>query len=116
MDDNTIIIEIDGQRFYVEAGRLHDLQYIDNKLVNVSNSSITLVSSYTTDASYPRITCSSMSQCRYYSGSGYNYSPVTSNYNQISNHSIYELGSYGLQSAILFAILLLTGVRLVWKR
>lgn len=115
MDNNEIIIEIDGRQYYIEAGRLSDLKYINGKLVNVSNSTLYLVSSFSTETTYPRIQCSAMQQCRYYSSSGYNYTAVTDNYT-IQKHSIYELGSLGLQSAILFAILILTGVRMIWKR
>lgn len=116
MDNNEIEIVIDGHTYYIEASRLPDLSFIGGKLVNTSNSSIYLVSSFSTETTYPRIQCSSMQQCRYYASSSYNYTGVTSNYSISGKHSIYELGPYGLQSAILFAILLLTGVRLIWKR
>lgn len=116
MDSNWIIITIDGQDYYIEADRLPDLAYIDGKLVNTSNSTITLVSSYSTDQTYPYITFSAMRQGRYYRSSGYNYTAVTSNYTVKSKFSIYQIGSNGIQSAILFALILILGVRLIWKR
>ena len=60
MGNDVVIITIDGQDYYVQASRLNDLAYIDNKLVNVSNSTITLVSSYSTENTYPRITLSAL--------------------------------------------------------
>lgn len=116
MDSNWVIITIDGQDYYIEASRLADLAYIDGKLVNTSNSSITLVSSYSTDTTYPRITFSAMQQGRYYRSSNYTYTAVNSNYTLKSKYSVYQLGTNGIQSAILFTLILILGVRLIWKR
>lgn len=115
MDENEVEITINGRTYYIEAARLKDLDYIDNKLVNTSNSSITLVTSFDTQNTYPRISCPAMQACRYYASSASNYSTVTSNYT-ITKHSIYELGDLGLSSACLFVLILLLGVRLIWKR
>lgn len=116
MGDSFVIITIDGQDYYVEASRLNDIAYIDGKLVNVSNSTIYLVSSYSTETTYPRIILSGMQQGRYYRTYSSNYTAVTSNYTIKSSHSIYQLGTVGIQSAILFILIILLGVRLVWKR
>lgn len=116
MGDSFVIITIDGQDYYIEASRLNDLAYIGGKLVNVSNSTITLVSSFSTENTYPRITLSAMQQGRYYRASNVSYTAVTSNYSVKSNHSIYQLGSLGIQSAILFILIMILGVRLIWKR
>lgn len=115
MDENEIEITIDGRIYYIEASRLKDLDYIGGKLVNTSNSQINLVTSFDTGTTYPRITCSAMSQCRYYSSYNSNYSAVTSNYT-ISKHSIYELGDLGILSACLYVLILFLGVKLIWKR
>lgn len=115
MDENEVQIEINGRTYYIEASRLKDLDYIGGKLVNTSNSQITLVTSFDTGTTYPRITCAGMSQCRYYASSSSSYSAVTSNYT-IQNHSIYELGDIGIMSACLYILVLLLGVRLIWKR
>lgn len=116
MDSNWIIITIDGQDYYIEADRLPDLAYIDGKLVNTSNSTITLVSSYSTETTYPRIQFSAMQQGRYYRSYNTSYTAVTSNYSLKSKFSIYQIGSNGIQSAILFLLILILGVRLIWKR
>lgn len=116
MDENWIIITIDGQDYYIEASRLPDLAYIGGKLVNTSNSTITLVSSYSTETTYPRITFSAMQQGRYYQRSGNTYVGVTSDYTLKSKFSIYQIGSQGIQSAILFALLIILGAKLIWKR
>lgn len=116
MDSNWVIITIDGQDYYIEADRLPDIAYIDGKLVNTSNSTITLVSSYSTETTYPRITFSAMQQGRYYQRANVSYIGVTSNYTLKSNFSIYQIGTQGIQSAILFALILFLGVRLIWKR
>ena len=115
MDENEVEITIDGRTYYIEASRLKDLDYIGGKLVNTSNSTITLITSFDTVNTYPRITCSAMSQCRYYASSSTNYTAVTNNYT-ISKHSVYELGDLGLLSACLYILILLLGVRLIWKR
>ena len=116
MDSNVIEIEIDGRTYYIEADRLPDLAYINNKLVNTSNTTIYLVSGYSTETIYPRIQCSAMQQCRYYGSYSTNYQAVTSNYTVKSDFSIYQIGSNGIQSAILFCLILILGVRLLWKR
>lgn len=115
MDENEVEVIINGRTYYIEASRLKDLDYIGGKLVNTSNSSITLVTSFDTQNTYPRISCSAMQACRYYASSNTNYSTVTSEY-QITKHSVYELGDLGLMSACLYILILLLGVRLIWKR
>lgn len=116
MDSNVVEIEINGRKYYIEADRLPDLAYINGKLVNTSNSTIYLVTDYSTETVYPRIQCSSMSQCRYYGSYNSSYQAVTSNYTVTSKFSIYQIGSNGIQSAILFALILILGMRLIWKR
>lgn len=116
MDSNVIEIEINGRTYYIEADRLPDLSYINGKLVNTSNSTIYLVTDYGTETVYPRIQCSAMSQCRYYGSYSSSYQAVTSNYTLISKFSIYQIGSNGIQSAMLFILVLILGVRLIWKR
>ena len=116
MDSNVIEIEINGRTYYIEADRLADLAYINNKLVNTSNSAIYLVTDYGTETVYPRIQCSAMSQCRYYGSYSSSYQAVTQNYTVTSKFSIYQIGSNGIQSAILFILILLLGARFIWKR
>lgn len=116
MDENVIQIEINGRTYYIEADRLPDLKYIDGRLVNISNSTLYLVSNFDVTTTYPRIQCSAMSQCRYYGSSSSSYSAVTSDYRLVSDFSIYQIGSSGIQSAILFILILILGVRLIWKR
>lgn len=116
MDDNVIEITINGVTYWIEANRLNDLHYIDNKLVNVSNSTITLVHSYDTVNTYPRITCSAMQQCRYYATNNTNYVGVSSNYSYEGKFNINTLQTSGLLSSILFGIIIILGVKLIWKR
>lgn len=115
MDDGYIIVTINGQDYYCQADRVNDLQYIDGKLVNVSNSSITLVSSFGTSLNYPYISASAMRQAILYNGSGYNGSAVTSNISYNKNSlSIYNTRDLTLVCMLLMLVLL--GVKLLWKR
>lgn len=116
MDDNVIIIEIDGQTYYISSDRVADLRYIDNKLVNVSNSSITLVHSFDTTSTYPRITCAAMSQCVYRASQQYTSVGVTSNYVYNGNFNIKTLQASGIQSYMLWILIAILGVKLLWKR
>lgn len=116
MDDNWIEITIDGRTYYIEAERLSDLAYIGGKLVNVSNSNITLVSSFDINTTYPRITCSSMSQCVYRSSQQSTQIGVTSQYSYVGNFNINTLSNSGISSYILFVLILILGVKLLWKR
>lgn len=116
MDDTVIIIEINGQTYYITADRLADLSYIDGKLVNVSNSTITLVHSYDTVTTYPRITCSAMSQCTYRATQQATQVGVTSNYVYNGDFNIKTLQASGIQSYILMLLIAILGVKLLWKR
>lgn len=116
MDDNVIIIEINGQTYYISSDRLADLGYIDNKLVNVSNSNITLVHSFDTVTTYPRITCASMSQCVYRSSQQSTQVGVTSNYIYNGDFNIKTLQASGIQSYILWILIAILGVKLLWKQ
>lgn len=116
MDDTVIIITINGQTYYITADRLADLSYIDGKLVNVSNTSITLVHSYDTVTTYPRISCSAMSQCTYRASQQSTAVGVTSNYTYSGDFNIRTLQSSGIQSYILMFLIAILGVKLLWKR
>lgn len=115
MDDGYIIVTIGGQDYYCQADRINDIKYIDGKLVNVSNSSITLVSSFGTSLTYPYISLQAMRQGVYYNGSGYTGTAVTSNisYNKKSL-AIYDTRDISIVSMLL--LLLILGVKLLWKR
>lgn len=116
MDNNYIEITIGNQTYYIEASRVSDLAYINNKLVNVSNSSITMVSSFDYNTTYPRITCASMSQCILRQNNSTSYTGVTQN---IVMPSQFNMNTLNIQSQnnILIALLsIIIGVKLLWKR
>ena len=57
MDKNWIEIILYGYTFYMPADRVRDLNYIDGKLVNISNSQISMVYEFSNTTTYPYITC-----------------------------------------------------------
>ena len=118
MDENYIIITINGVNYYIAADRLNDLAYIDNKLVNVSNSSIYLVNNFDYNNQYPRIQCSAMSQCILKQYNTSNYSLVTSNYSLANNQkfNINTLGNNGFNTLILMLLSLIVLFKLIWKK
>lgn len=116
MDDNLIEITINGTTYYIPAEQLQYLKYVDNKLVNISDHTIYLVSRFSTNTVYPRISCSSMAQCRYYQSASVDYSGVTSNYEYTGKFNINTIGQYGISSYILMILLIILGVKLIWKR
>lgn len=116
MDNNWIEITIDGRTYYIEAERLSDLAFINGRLVNTSNSSITLVNNFDTVTTYPRITCASMSQCIYRSSQQASQIGVTSNYVYNGNFNINTLSGTVVSQYILFILILILGVKLLWKR
>lgn len=113
MDNAPIEVTIDGTKYYIDSDRVEDIQYIDGKLVNVSNSSITLISSWGPTQNYPYITCSSMRQCVYYNGS-YQGSAVTAEMTYNKN-TLSALSSRDISLSILFILICILGVRLLWK-
>lgn len=116
MDKNFIEIEINGTIYYVEANRFADLAFIDNKLVNVSNSNITLVTSYSDQLTYPYISCQANRACLYRSSYNSNYSFVTSQPLIRSKFNFNTLQTNGLLTIIFFCLFILLGARLLWKR
>lgn len=63
MDKNWIEIILYGYTFYMEADRVRDLNYVDNMLVNVSQTAISMVNTFSNTTTYPYITCPSMRAC-----------------------------------------------------
>lgn len=118
MEDKYIIITINGQSYYIEASRVYDLSFINGKLVNISNSSITLVSDFdysNSNNTYPRITCNAMSQCSIRSTYNSNSYGVTSKIVMPQRFNMNTL-SLGVQNNILIGLLIiLLGVKLLWK-
>ena len=115
MDNNYIIITIGNTDYYIEASRLSDLAFINNKLVNVSHNSITMVNSFDTTNTYPRITCSAMSQCILRTSNQSNYTAVTSNYTYNNAFNMNILNN-SQQNTILIALLcVLISIKLLWK-
>lgn len=116
MENNYVIITINGVDYYIESDRLNDLAFIDNKLVNISNSNITLVNSFdSNNTTYPRITCSSMQQCILRSYSSSNYVGVTSNYQLKSKFNMNMLGINNQNNLIISLLFIILGVKLLWK-
>lgn len=116
MDNNYIIITIDGRDYYIQADKIFDLAFIDNKLVNISNSSITLVTSFDTVTTYPRITCNAMQQCTIRSSSTGSQYPVTSNYQLKDKFNINMLQSKHFYSLFLLLLFILVSFKLLHKK
>lgn len=116
MDDNYIIVTINDVQYYITADRVSDLAFINNKLVNISNSSITLVRSFDIQTTYPRITCNAMSQCRLQSSSTGSYTGVTSDIVLPDRFNMNVL-NLSMQSNIIIGLLLvLISLKLMWKK
>lgn len=116
MEDNFVIIKIGNTEYYIQATLLSNLVYIDNKLVNISNSSITLVHSFDINTTYPRITCNAMQQCRLQSNNTSNYSAVNTNYELIGKYNINTLGSINQNNIIIVLLFIIVSLKLLWKR
>lgn len=105
MDDNFVIITINNIDYYIDATRLKDLNYINNKLVNTSNSSITLVYNYDyQNTTYPRIVCSAQSQCYLQQNNTSTRVGVTSNYQLKGNYNFNILSTNMFNFIILFVL------------
>lgn len=116
MDNNYIEITIGSNTYYIEAERVSDLAYIDNKLVNVSNSSITMVTSFDSSTTYPRITCSAMQACILRSNSTSSYQLVYNNY-ELPNSFNMNLLTNSQQNTILIGLLtIILALKLLWKK
>lgn len=119
MEDNYIIITIGNNDYYIEASRLNDLNYINNKLVNTSNTSITLVSDYdynNTQNTYPRITCSAMSQCALRQTYNSTQVAVTNNYVLKNKFNMNTLGISNQNNILIALLTIILGLKLLWKK
>lgn len=116
MDPNFIQVTIGNNTYYLEASRIPDLAFIDGKLVNVSNSSITMVTSFDYSTTYPRITCSGMSACILRSSSSSNYSVVTQNIQLPGKFNMNTLSDSMLSTIIIGLLTVVIGLKLLWKR
>lgn len=119
MDKNWIIVTIGGRDYYIEASKVGDLAFINGKLVNVSNSTITLVSDYdynNTANTYPRISCSAMSQCALRSTYNSNYVAVTQDIQFNQPFNMNQLGLSNQNNVLIALITIILGVKLLWKR
>ena len=112
MENNYIIIVINGVEYYIQADRIGDLAFINNKLVNVSNSNITMVNSFDYQTTFPRITCGAMAQC-ILRQNNQNYTLVNSNYTKQSNFNMNELGLIGQNNVLIFLLSLILGFKLI---
>lgn len=106
-------VEIDGTSYYVPCDRINDLELVDGELVNIGSSTITLKNSFAlTGNTYPYITCSSNSVCRYYPSNNQTYYAITSE--PVYDGDIFLTFNYPYIITVL--LLILVGVRLVWKK
>lgn len=110
--DNLCVVTIDTTDYFVECSRISDLSYVDGELVNVSNSSITLVTSFSLDSNtYPRIVCSGMRSCGLRTSDRYESVPVK--YPVVITRDFFK--SFDFEFFVIFLLLMLLGVRLIWK-
>lgn len=87
MPSNACVVKVNGYDYFCPCDRVDDIAYIDNFLVNTSNSSITLYTSFVEpndySTGYPRIIISSLSKAVY-----------RANYNSSSNVQPMNVSSY----------------------
>lgn len=112
ISDNPIVsITIDGQDYKSPYSNLMALDYVDNLLVNTSNTSFYLNSSYqvsgNNNRAVPYIYCPASQACRYYSSYS-SYALVSSDFNYQGNfkYDLYHNPIYMLIIAV-FAIFFL---------
>lgn len=105
MPNNACVVKVNGNNYYCPCDRLDDIAYVDNFLVNVSNSSITLYTSFVEpndySSGYPRITINSLSKAVY--RANYNSSSNVQAMNVIS----YEVVNRNFSYSILLSIVIL---------
>lgn len=116
MDDNYIILSINNVEYYITADRVHDLVFLDNKLVNISQSNITLVTDFDYQNTYPRITCGSMSACILKSSSQATYQYVTSQPVYPNKFNMNTLNRSMQSNIIIGLFVILLGIKLLWKK
>lgn len=112
MDTDYTTINIDGTDYYVLDSYVQYLKYIDGHLVNLSNQSFTLKSSFADETYYPYIQCSSNSICRYYANRNSSYTLVSSTYTYNGDMLKVVKPDY----IIMICLLFLVGIRLIWKK
>lgn len=116
MDKNWIEISLYGYIFYLPADRIRDLNFVDGKLVNISNSPITMVYQFSDRTTYPYITCSAMRACVIQVDNYYNQI-VTERItypNNITNMNM--LGVLGYNQLIVGLLIVLIALKLLWKK
>lgn len=116
MDNNFVIITIGNTDYYIEASRLSDLAFLNGDLVNVSNSSITMVNNFDYQTTYPRITCASMSSCILRSNNTSTYLIVHQNYTLKSKYNMNILNNSHQNTILIALIVVLIAIKLMWKR
>lgn len=109
--NNTCEINVDGTDYYIPCDYVRKLDFIDGYLVNISSESITFKSQFNTNTSYPYITCSSMSICKLRISSNESV-PVRTNF--IYSGDPFRIMNF--ESVSLFILILILGVKLLWKR
>lgn len=72
--DNVTVIEINGTEYYCPTDSLQYLVFVNNRLVNVGSSTITLYHEFresgVNNSGYPRISIASMQYATYQSSQG----------------------------------------------
>lgn len=109
--NDTCQITIDNTEYYIPCDFVRRLDFIDGYLVNISSQSISFKSKFNTNSSYPYISCSSMSICNLRTSSNQSV-PVRSNF--IYNGDPFRIMNF--ESVSLFILILILGVKLLWKR
>lgn len=95
MNDEACIITVNGTEYYYPCDRHDDIILVDNSLVNVSSSSITLYRDFPTygdnSSGYPRITLPSNQ--RGYIRQTYNGNQT----NLVVNSAAFKSGNFGIE-------------------
>lgn len=105
MPNNSCVVKVNGNDYYCPCDRVDDIVYIDDFLVNVSNTSITLYSSFVEPndrySGFPRITISPLTKAVYRA----NYD--SSSYLQAMNVSSFEVVQRDFTFSFILCIVIL---------
>ena len=118
MDPNYIEIIIYGYTFYIDANRIRDLAFLDGRLVNISDTSLTMANNFNSYqyTNYPRITCNAMSPCQLRVDNSYS-TLITVRYQLVDNRvNFNSLGSNGFNTIIIALLAIIVAIKLLFKK
>lgn len=115
MDKNWIEIILYGYTFYIQADRVRDLNYVDGMLVNISQSQISMVNTFSNTTTYPYITCPSMRACNITVDRTHS-EIVTDRPTYPDKINLNMLGALGYDQLLVGLLTILVALKLLWKK